>query len=80
MDKSGEFKMCDLLSGRVVGIVEFQGQLIVALETGVFMKGDDDVFRPMVFEEVLEGDDGELIRRHAVGSSVAKEVGVSDDF
>lgn len=35
--------------GKVVGICSFNDQLIVACENGVFIKGNDDIFRKMEF-------------------------------
>jgi hypothetical protein len=54
-DSNEDFKMGEWFKGRVVGIVEFKGKLFVALETGVFVKGDDDVFRKLQFEQIITG-------------------------
>ena len=51
IDPPGSFKMGEVFKGKVVAITDFQGRLFVALEDGVFVRGDDDVFRPMIFED-----------------------------
>lgn len=46
-----EFRLGEVFCGKVVGIVVFKGRIVVALENGVFVQGDDDVFRKMEFED-----------------------------
>lgn len=38
------------MPSKVVGMIEFSGRLFVATESGVFVKGEDDVFRPVPIE------------------------------
>jgi len=45
------FRMGEPFTGKVLGITTHKGRLIVATDRGVFVCGDDDVFRPMRFEE-----------------------------
>jgi hypothetical protein len=40
---------------KVVGITEHKGRLFVALETGVFVRGEDDVLRPLKFSTLDDG-------------------------
>lgn len=37
--------------GKIVGMVTFKEQLFVATENGVYVKGEDEVFRPLQFSQ-----------------------------
>jgi len=49
------------LDAKVVGIIVFNNRVIVALETGVYIKGDDDVFRRMMFSPPIIDENGKSI-------------------
>ncbi len=42
-------------SGRVVAMIEYKNQVILACEHHIYQLGSDDVFRKIKFEEVSDG-------------------------
>lgn len=44
-DQVNEFRVNESFTEKVLGITVFNGKVVIAREDGVFMRGDDDVFR-----------------------------------